>query len=423
MILIDPVYDEHDDMLIDDSSNLSVFRDDEDEQTDEPITQIEDEVVTIDTVTVEKTDEHVLTEDIDLLKLDTLSNTQTRKFNKRKRKFSDKVKSLKKRGRYSEMYLPNSNQVVRTYEFTSSFELNLIKQAAKIASLSLLDLDYDLLKKIYEHTEIICSDGDDITFKEFVNGISDTDFELLQLNCILANNMKETSVSVTCGECETDNDDIKINLVEYAKQMLKPYISQYDEKWNADSTFNELKKAIGFTDAHSVSIKDSDGDIIRVIISKNTIAKKFAIERKIANSILKEHAHLVPEIYKHKDMKTKMAIITAIDTNIVTEATYDISSLARVDMLQLISVDEDGKEHIMDEVNIIESSFEELIDIQESIPDELLEKIIKKSFYDKEEELQNNTQMSTTCIKCKTNIEFGVDLDNLLFMLVLEKTG
>ena len=234
-----------------------------------------------------------------------LEESSFNNINKKDEKISllDTLEELTKIGRHSDVYLPQSNLVARTYEFENSL--------VTATALSVLNEDFEFkstvtdkstinnkfVDKIIEYTDLIAKDTRKMTSND-LNNLSSKDVELLTLNAARLLSMGDEQdkdrnrpviirVDSTCSNCQQINE-LELNMDDLIRKTYTKEIIEYANKnFSLDSTIEENSNRSRFKKAKGIrytnkKLSDNESSIcIMIKLTEPSYLKMRTLEDKV----------------------------------------------------------------------------------------------------------------------------------------------
>lgn len=307
----------------------------------------------------EKIEEVEPLDDLMLEEVEPLDDLMVRQTGKTKRtklknitKLKDYNKKRKLKGVYSEIYLPFSKYVIRTYKPS---DIAITKLNIELSITNLYDIDINHMKLIYDHSRIQCIDGATVSFKDFIKNTSRFDKDLIYINVAMLMYNK-IDLTLTCPKCGYPNSK-SLNLSEAYEQAVKRYKSEWSA-YDKEDDFAHITREFG----EGIAVTHTKDDTVyEMVITRPSIFTEIRMATKMVAYVLDTYDDVLPEELELKPVLDKLAyLIDRVSDDVFNPASYKILRL----VMNVESITVYEKEYKQDklEIDVINTPIEELVD-------------------------------------------------------------
>ncbi|MGL6132363.1 MAG: hypothetical protein ACRCZ9_12195 [Fusobacteriaceae bacterium] len=208
----------------------------------------------------------------------------------------------RKKGSSVEIFLPVSNMVMRFYAVNTILKATQVSK--RLVEYGLYFDDYKVLEQIFEHSEVICSDGHEIDFATWLKSLHNEDINLVYLGSLMATvGDVPVEIMVPCGECGQPTKT-HVNYYELYRDSLSPKIKELAKNYDATKTFEVLQKASTVSQVRTYSWKDEDEYTCKVHMSAASKFKDLKISELAKKWLVTSNYDAFPENIANNPTKT-----------------------------------------------------------------------------------------------------------------------
>lgn len=356
------------------------------------------------------------TKDITIKYVDKPMNSYRRQLFNKSRKLLDR----QKRGKYADIFLPNSNIKLRIYEL---HQPTIVREIMSMEMSQGISMQRKSLQLLLERSEVIASNGDEISVDGLMHYISVNDIPYIQLGAAIVNAVDKVPYITRCQKCGKANL-INLNVNKLLTDTLNSIPSDVIAEFKPEDTFEEqITKS---TTKLTADVIDEKAYCV-INIANVSISEHLIVTESGKQYIVNNYKDLLPAELKEALLDNKYEHLLSLGS---PEIIKDISALLVAQFVKEIKYykfnTEKGTEW-NDDVNLdfsftLDDPIDTLLEAIQSMEEstlKVMEKLIEEKFIKAKFEVTTGTWQ---CNNCQTKQDTPVVGLELLMSSLQDKT-